>query len=81
MDTPHVAGRAPTVLTLEAGTYYWCQCGLSKTQPYCDGSHAGTIFSPKEFTVSEKKQVALCLCKATKGSPFCDGSHRNVPKA
>lgn len=78
MDKPTVAGRAPTVVTLEAGTYYWCACGLSKNQPYCDGSHKGTPFRPQKFDLAEKKQVALCLCKATKGPPFCDGSHRTV---
>ena len=81
MDAPTVAGRSPTVLTLEPGTYYWCQCGKSKTQPYCDGSHAGTGFEPVEFKIDVQKKVALCLCKHTHGSPFCDGSHRTVPTA
>ncbi len=78
MDKPTVAGKAPIVTKLAAGTYYWCACGLSKNQPYCDGSHKGTSFSPKQFTLDAEKQVALCTCKATKGSPFCDGSHRTV---
>jgi len=81
MDSPTIAERRPAVLTLEPGTYYWCRCGKSKTQPYCDGSHAGTSFEPMEFKIDQKQQVALCQCKHTKGSPFCDGSHRNLPKA
>jgi len=80
MESPTIADRRPSVLTIEPGTYYWCRCGKSKTQPYCDGSHAGTSFEPMEFKIDQKKQVALCLCKHTNASPFCDGSHRNLPK-
>ncbi|RMH47778.1 MAG: CDGSH iron-sulfur domain-containing protein [Gammaproteobacteria bacterium] len=74
--TAKIAARQPAVLELEPGTYYWCACGRSQNQPFCDGSHKGTEFTPVAFTVEEKKRVALCQCKQTQQSPFCDGSHR-----
>jgi CDGSH iron-sulfur domain-containing protein 3 len=71
-----VAGCAPVVGILEAGTYYWCACGRSKTQPYCDGSHEGTGIEPIELVIDAPKKVALCTCKMTKRPPICDGSHK-----
>jgi CDGSH-type Zn-finger protein len=81
MSDPVVAEKRPAVLVLKPGeTYWWCACGLSKNQPYCDGSHEGTDFSPIEFTVEEKKndKYALCQCKRTANAPFCDGAHRKL---
>ena len=75
-----VANTTPAILDLEPGTYYWCRCGRSKQQPFCDGSHHGTGLSPKEFTLTEPKRVALCRCKVTKMEPFCDGSHKALPQ-
>ena len=69
---------APYVMDMEPGTYYWCQCGRSKTQPFCDGSHTGTDVSPIEVEIKEKKKVAWCGCKHSKKSPFCDGSHSRL---
>jgi CDGSH-type Zn-finger protein len=56
--------------------YYYCSCGLSKNQPFCDGSHKGSGLVPKRFNVTEKKDYFLCGCKLTDNAPFCDGTHR-----
>jgi CDGSH-type Zn-finger protein len=79
MSEPIVAGRRPIVLELEPGkSYWWCRCGRSSQQPWCDGSHEGTGIEPLEFTVDERKNYALCACKKTNGSPFCDGTHSKL---
>jgi CDGSH-type Zn-finger protein len=73
-----IADKMPEVVELEPGEYFWCKCGESKKQPYCDGSHAGTEFEPLRFEVKEKKRFALCKCKQTDDDPFCDGSHTGL---
>ncbi len=78
MNEPVIADKKPAVLELTAGTYWWCSCGQSKKQPYCDGSHKGTGFAPLEFKLEVNKRVALCLCKHTAGAPYCDGAHKKL---
>ena len=78
MSEPKVAGETPMVLQLEEGAYYWCACGRSQNQPWCDGAHAGSGIEPVAFTVEEPSTKALCLCKQTAGPPFCDGSHSKL---
>ena len=78
MAEPHIADRKPKQVTLEAGEYYWCSCGLSKSQPFCDGSHAGSGFKPKAFSVAEAENACLCMCKRTGGQPYCDGTHAQL---
>ena len=75
---PVCAGKEPIEVELEAGTYWWCACGRSQSQPFCDGSHAGTGIEPHEMTVAEKQRLWLCNCKATGKAPFCDGSHARL---
>ena len=78
MDDPVIAQNAPYDVELEPGTYWWCACGRSMNQPFCDGSHTGTEFQPVEFSVEEKKAVSLCGCKWSAEAPFCDGAHENL---
>ena len=78
MSEPVCAQKAPFALELDAGDYWWCSCGQSKKQPFCDGSHKGTDFGPKKFTVAQKEKVWLCGCKHSKDVPYCDGAHKNL---
>jgi CDGSH-type Zn-finger protein len=78
MSTPVIADKKPAVLELEAGTYYWCSCGQSQNQPFCNGAHKDTEFTPLAFEVTEKKWVALCNCKHTANPPYCDGAHSTI---
>jgi CDGSH-type Zn-finger protein len=79
MDKPAAAGKAPIPVTLEAGRdYYWCTCGQSKKQPFCDGSHKGSSFAPLVFQSAAAGEKYLCTCKATRNPPYCDGSHKQL---
>lgn len=76
MTTPVRAADTPFAIDVEGGkSYFWCSCGRSAKQPFCDGSHAGTEFTPLKFEAAETKKVFFCGCKATNNSPLCDGSH------
>jgi CDGSH-type Zn-finger protein len=79
MNDPVVAQKAPYPVEVEEGkTYYYCTCGKSEKQPFCDGSHKGSDFAPIEYTAEESKTVYFCGCKASKGEPLCDGSHKEL---
>ncbi|MEZ6095807.1 MAG: CDGSH iron-sulfur domain-containing protein [Pirellulaceae bacterium] len=79
MDLPKVAAACPKQVQLEAGKKYaYCTCGLSANQPFCDGQHRGTDFTPLLFTADETKSVHLCQCKQTGRQPMCDGSHKKL---
>lgn len=76
MTNPIRASDTPYPVNVEAGkSYYWCSCGKSKKQPFCDGSHTGTSLTPMKFDATESKTVYFCGCKATKKQPLCDGAH------
>jgi len=78
MTNATIAAKEPTIMELEPGTYYWCSCGKSANQPFCDGAHKGSEFTPQQFEITEKKVVALCQCKQSKTPPFCDGAHTQL---
>jgi CDGSH iron-sulfur domain-containing protein 3 len=80
-QNPTIVDNKPTVMQLEAGKYYWCSCGLSTNQPFCNGGHKGTEFTPVAFEITEKQTVAVCQCKYTANAPFCDGSHIKLNSA
>lgn len=77
MREARVAAREPMGVELEAGkAYFWCACGRSAKQPFCDGSHKGTGFTPLKLEPESVRKVFLCCCKQTGNPPFCDGSHK-----
>lgn len=79
MKEPKIAAAAPTEVELTKGKrYFFCTCGLSHKQPFCDGSHAGTDFSPHMFEADKDGKAWLCMCKRTAGKPFCDGTHNSL---
>jgi CDGSH-type Zn-finger protein len=80
MNKPTVAALQPIRVDLKAGkTYFFCTCGRSAKQPFCDGSHEGTTFEPKPFVAEKDGNAFLCQCKQTSNPPFCDGSHSKIP--
>ena len=79
MEKPEIAQKAPYSVDVKKGeTYYWCACGRSASQPFCDGSHKGTSFNPLAFTPENDETVHLCGCKQTGNPPYCDGTHKNL---
>lgn len=78
MSEPVCAKKGAYIENLEAGEYWWCACGKSKTQPFCDGSHKDTDFSPVKLTVTESGSQYLCGCKKTSNPPYCDGTHNDL---
>ena len=77
-DTPKIADTKPCVMEMEPGTYFWCSCGESSKQPFCDGSHKGSNFSPVKVEITEKQKVAWCTCKRSADGHDCDGSHKKL---
>ena len=78
MAEPKIAQKGPYVKEEKSGDIFWCSCGESSNQPYCDGSHKGTEFQPMKTSIDKEKKVAWCGCKHSSNKPFCDGSHAKL---
>ncbi len=75
---PEIPQKAPYVMEVKAGTYFWCACGKSSNQPFCNGSHKGSEFTPVKAVFEADRKVAFCGCKHSGNPPFCDGSHAKL---
>jgi CDGSH-type Zn-finger protein len=78
MPEPIVAQKSPYVQPASAGTFWWCACGRSQRQPFCDGAHKGTGFAPLKVELPAARTVAWCGCKHSQAGAFCDGSHARL---
>jgi CDGSH iron-sulfur domain-containing protein 3 len=79
MTEPKIAQAFPYFIDVEKGkTYYWCACGKSENQPFCDGTHSGSEFTPEPFVSEKDKKVMFCGCKRSKKGAICDGSHNKL---
>lgn len=79
MSDPVIAQKSPYAVEVEAGkSYWWCSCGKSKSQPFCDGSHKGSEFSPVEYKAEKSGTVYFCGCKHSQNGALCDGSHSSL---
>ena len=79
MSQPEIAAKTPFAVAEEKGKdYWWCACGRSKSQPFCDGSHKGSEFNPVKYTATESKTVYFCGCKRSGKAPLCDGTHKSL---
>ena len=79
MSEPTIAQKSPYAVEVEAGkSYYWCACGKSATQPFCDGSHKGSGFTPAKFDAAESKTLYFCGCKHSANPVLCDRSHHKL---
>ncbi|MCX8511532.1 MAG: CDGSH iron-sulfur domain-containing protein [Chthoniobacteraceae bacterium] len=79
MSTPHIAQKAPFPVEVQAGkTYYWCSCGKSANQPFCNGAHKGSEFAPIPYTAEKDGTVYFCGCKHSTKGALCDGGHAKL---
>ncbi len=78
MAEPKIAQRQPFVMQVDPGVYFWCACGRSSNQPYCDGSHKGTGLAPRKVEIEEAQTIAWCGCKHSGNAPYCDGTHKQL---
>jgi len=78
MSDPVTAKAGPYVLDMKPGTYWWCSCGRSAKQPFCDGAHRGSEFKPEKVVIETQETVPWCGCKRSGNGPRCDGTHRKL---
>jgi CDGSH-type Zn-finger protein len=78
MDKPVIVQKHSLKMDMEAGTYFWCSCGRSESQPFCDGSHRGTSFRPVKVVLDKPQRVKWCMCRHSGNGPFCDNKHREL---
>ncbi len=79
MNEPFIAQKAPIAAEVEEGKkYFWCACGRSGNQPFCDGSHKDTEFTPIQYTATKTEKVVFCCCKNSANAPLCDGTHATL---
>ena len=79
MSSPTIAQKAPYAIDVQSGRkYFWCACGRSAKQPFCDGSHEGTPFTPLPYTAEKDTKLYFCGCKHTDNAPLCDGAHNDL---
>ncbi len=79
MSQPVIAQKSPIAVDVEEGkSYFWCTCGKSSKQPFCDGTHKGSDFAPEKYTAKKTGKAFFCGCKHTKKTPMCDGSHNKL---
>ena len=78
MAEPNIAQKGPFAVELAPGDYWWCACGRSKNQPFCDRSHKGSEFSPVKYTALQAEKVWFCGCKRSGKKPMCDGTHKSL---
>ncbi|HIC36013.1 MAG: CDGSH iron-sulfur domain-containing protein [Pseudomonadales bacterium] len=79
MAEPNIAQKAPFPVDVTAGKkYFWCACGKSENQPFCDGSHSDTEFTPVAYEADKDRTLYFCGCKRTAGAPLCDGTHNSL---
>lgn len=78
-ESPEIAQAGPFAVEVKAGkTYFWCACGRSSTQPFCDGSHKETAFAPVRYRAEDSRKLFFCGCKRSGKAPLCDGSHSRL---
>ncbi len=78
MTQPTSSQNSPIKVDLEPGQYWWCSCGLSQKQPFCDGSHKGTAFTPQALKIEQPQTMWLCACKQSRRGAQCDGTHKTL---